>query len=100
MTNPKFYFGETIQVTGKLLRTRPDSKTRNWVVKSSPPRNAIFLGYRTLYDGEIKWEFDSDFDSGNSYTYFKHSKTHKAALICTKGRKPEYAFLDMIEKLS
>lgn len=98
MTSPKFYFGEIVKVTGKLHRTRPDSKTRNWMILASSTRHVIFLGYRTLASGTVDWEYGTYPDEGSNL-YFKAKTYHKAALVCQKDRKPEYAFLDMIEKL-
>jgi hypothetical protein len=97
MKQPKFQFGERVLVDGNLARIKVGDK-RTWVRSNYPqPREAIFLGYRTLADGEVKYYSYPYNEDGD--IYLKVTTYHPSACICIKGFKPENVFLSMITKL-
>lgn len=83
-------FGDPCLVTGYLVRVRHGSD-RSWEVHPYPnPKEAIFLGERTLWDG--RWESDPH-DEGY---YFSQIYPLKGACICIKGRKPQNVLLSQV----
>jgi len=86
-------FGDFCLVTGYLLRVKSGTN-RSWQVHNySSPKEAIFLGKRTLWNGS--WESDSH----NEGYYFSQIKPLKGACICIKGRKPQNVLLEQIIEL-
>ena len=107
--NLKFSFGEKIKTRWRLERQVNAEGIRQWIpwkrrkksglVVMGPNEfaEAIFLGYRTLKDGKMEWTqrlYSDQYDP-----FFHVSEYHAAALICIKGYKPEYVFIEHVEKL-
>lgn len=82
-------FGAKVKVKASLIRMHGPNNTRFWKKFQDEDYEAIFLGYRTLYDGEI----ESDFDENGSWQIFVGKQTHKGALVCREKRNPEKVFL-------
>lgn len=86
-------FGDFCKVTGYLIRVR-NGFERSWEKHFySEPKEATFLGKRTLWNG--RWETDSD-DEGY---YFSQIKPLKGACICIRGRKPQNVLLEQVIEL-
>lgn len=98
---PKIAFLQKVIVTGKACRAtraighgdgfhmpRPgDSFSAKWETLPVEPREAVFLGWRTLTDGETKWH------SGGIYEH-KPLFQVRAALVCEGLKKNPYRVLE------
>jgi len=96
----KFDFGDRVLVNAQI--TRRQRGNRRWwerIALVQKQQRAIFLGYRTLANGDA--EHDSEWDETKGHTYsltdFHPKEYIKGALICIKGRNPEKVFLEDIE---
>lgn len=92
----RFEFGEKVRVKATLIRMHEGSQGRYWKKFECTNFEAIFLGYRTLYDGRFGWDYVED---GSEY-FFDITKTYRGALVCRKGFNPIRVFLEDIEKLT
>jgi len=86
-------FGDFICITNKLVRKRGarilySRHEKVWVKKDLRPEAGLFLGWRTISDGEISL---GDSEDPTTYTPKKH---FKAALVCVEGKNPFYSLLD------
>ncbi len=87
-----FKFGQPILVYASLCRSRMGRK-RYWTsLPYQEPKKGIFLGYRTLSNGEI----DNDEDG----TWFSGSQFIKGAWICIEGKNPEKVLLSSITEVT
>lgn len=87
----RFSFGERILVKGYIQRHKHLYK-REWRRFDYPrPEEAIFLGHRTLSNGEI--------ESGPDQWDFAGDKYIPGAWICREGKNPEKVFLEDCIKL-
>lgn len=93
----KFKFGEKVLVSGYLVRKRKQD-IRTWEAFSYPtPKEALFLGYRTLSNGVMKyWD---NFDGEGGGYFLKATEFFKGACICIEGKKPQNIALTQVEKL-
>lgn len=94
----KIPFGVRVRVKATLIRMR-DGNRRYWQKFDDTDFEAIFLGYRTLYDGKSEWHTSHSMFEPEPDTYwaFTIEKTHKGALVCRKGFNPIKVFLEDIE---
>lgn len=89
----KFEFGEYIKVRTKLVRKseyRDNIFYRSWQEKNIKSLNCIFLGYRTLSNGNIRKGYHN-----NQYIPMEYIK---AALVCAEKVAPFYVPIESIEK--
>lgn len=101
----KFEFGDRILVKARIERHKynvdendqiiPDTKYRRWArYEYDSPKEAIFLGKRTLANGKIEpGVYSEDMD------YFSADKYIERAWICIKGKNPQKVFLSDCEKI-
>lgn len=81
-------FGDKILVKASLKRIKGWNNLRKWERSEwAQPKEAIFLGLRTLSNGIVA----HDPDMGGYY--FEPGDYIKGAWICIKGRNPEKVFL-------
>jgi len=75
----KHKFGDRITVTNRLKRKKDETQNR-WVKVDTEPVEVIFLGWRTLSNGNVyhSWE------EGASYAPTSH---FRAMLVCANGRQ-------------
>lgn len=87
----KLTFGQRIFVWAKLSRKRDYvNRTRTWAANPLPLTTAIFLGYRTVYEGKIV--------GGDEEPYLRITKSERVALVCTSPlSNPFYAPLEAID---
>jgi len=82
-------FGETIQINNRLIRLISNDHDKYWAAWKSKPKSVIFLGYRTLSNGQ------RDYDMEEGYTY-RPSQHFKAALVCENSHtNPFYVLIDV-----
>jgi hypothetical protein len=90
----KLKFGDRILVYGYIIRSRSGNKRVWYPIYYPTQREAIFLGKRTLHNGEMDYS-PTDIDGESDY-YFHSKERIPGACICRKGHKPENIFLSQI----
>lgn len=75
-----FPFGSTVTCTAIYLRRR-QGNTYRWESAPTAPRLGIYIGWRTLFDGQLKWDgFEDDIP------VFHQSSHIRAALVVFSAR--------------
>ena len=85
----KFQHGDRVSITKKYWRAYDSMDGGRYWDTEAANATGIFLGYRSLSDGQVDW-------SGDECTYSRHC-TVKAALVSLNARtNPVYVPLDAI----
>jgi hypothetical protein len=95
----KIPFGAWVKVSARLKRVTSKGKDgcliREWISESIPEIEALFLGYRTISNGEVFYSYEADRSEYEVITY------EKACLVCKAGNsKPFYAPLMAVEQIN
>lgn len=106
-------FGDKIIFTAQLWRSKrktflngEESDKRVWDSYSNKPTEAIFLGYRTLQNGEMVGGYDliyghSEDPPEQEYNReFVPKEYFKACLVCQEGHNPVYVMEKDMEIIS
>lgn len=88
----KFEFGDLVQVTGKITRTKPTTYKRVWFREEHSPRLALFLKDITLAEGTN--------ESDETGIVFNPDRYLKGAWICEPGRSPRKVLYDDLSEVS
>lgn len=90
-------FGDSVVVTNRMHRAVGDGgHTKTWEpcpdYLKPKHREGIFLGHRTLQNGEVHWGYNAD-----DPTTWEQTSTVRVALVCLSARtNPIYAPIDAV----